>query len=70
MVWASSPEKLNDPFELKALSLDTNCIEKAGWDIKLCQNVVNLFTSRIQICCFSNMDERKIINFEKIDQAV
>lgn len=60
MVWASSPKKLNDPFELKALTLDTNRIEKAGWDIKLCQDVMNLFTNRIQICCFSNGYRKRI----------
>jgi hypothetical protein len=60
MVWASSPEKLNDPFELKALALDVKLIEKAGWDIELCQHVMDLFASKIKICCFSNGYRKRI----------
>lgn len=60
MVWLSSPEKLNDPFELKALSLDTKRIENEGGDIKLYKKVLDLFTSRIQICCFSNGYRKRI----------
>lgn len=59
-LWVCTPKKLNDPFELKALTLDIKRIEKAGWDVQLCQNIINLLSSQILVCCFSNGIRKRI----------
>lgn len=59
-LWVCTPKKLNDPFELKALSVDSKRIEKAGWDVQLCQNIINLLSSKILVCCFSNGLRKRI----------
>ena len=59
-IWASTPKKLNDPFELKALTLDIKRIERAGWDVKLCEKIINQLSSNILVCCFSNGIRKRI----------
>lgn len=59
-LWCSETKALNDPFELKVISLDRIRIEKAGWPIDLVEQIMGLLTKNITICCFSNNDRKRI----------
>lgn len=59
-IWVSSPEELNDPFEMKVLTLDTKRIAKDGGDVDLYQRILDLFTKKIQLCCFSNSSRKRL----------